>query len=165
MGRAKLMKETPQSIASRLEQEGEMTIAFIQQISADQLDQQVYEGGAAWTVREVLTHLVEAEGSIPRLIASILAGSKGVSEDFDLDRYNESQVRKMGPLSQEEIIKRFSDLRSENLEMVSGLDEMDFQATGRHPFLGEANVAAILRLMYMNAKMHIRDIRRVLKIS
>ena len=159
------MRETPESLARRLEQEGEKTISYLQQFPSAHLDVQVYEDGAAWTVRQVFMHLVEAEGSIPRLIADVLEGGEGVPEDFDLDRYNESRVRKMGSLSKEEIIKRFSDLRNDNVKMVSGIDEKDLQVTGRHPFWEETTVEEMLRAMYMNVKVHVRDIKRVLQES
>lgn len=159
------MKETSQYLAKRLRQEGVKTVAFMQEIPEDHLDVQVYEGGDAWTVRQVCIHVLEAEGSIPRLITRILAGSEGAPKDFDLDRYNESQVRKMGSLQQEEIIKRFSELRRENVNMVNDLNEEDLQVIGRHPFWGKTSVGEMLRAMYMNAKMHMRDIRRVLQKS
>lgn len=156
------MTDTAIKLADRLEQEGKKTVEFIEGIPADLFDQQVYEDGTAWTVRQVCIHLVEAEGSIPRLAKNVLAGGQGVSEDFDLDRYNESRVRKMGRLSREEIISQFAELRKKNVKMVSELDEKELITKGIHPFLGGATIAEMMRMMYMNVKIHIRDIQRVL---
>ena len=157
------MTNTSHAMVNQFSKAGNKAIDFIQQLLADQMDLQVYEDGAQWTVREVCLHIVEAEGSVMRLIERVLAGGEGVSKDFDLDRYNESQVKKMGRLSQEAIIEKFSHLRAETIRNIEKLSEDDFEKVGRHPFLGEATVKEMFRIMNNNVNVHIRDIQRVLR--
>lgn len=157
--------ETPESYADKFVVEGQKTIEFLQNIPEDRWDMQIYEDGAKWTVKQIGVHLVEAEKSLTRMMSNILAGGEGVPEDFDLDRYNESRVRKMGNLTRDEIISQFSELRSETVKMVGKLNEKDLEITGRHPFAGETTIREMLRLMIINVNGHMRDIRRVLNES
>ena len=154
--------DTPESFAEKFVADGKKTVDFLQKIPEERWDRQIYEDGAEWTVRQIGMHLVEAEKSLPGLISNVLAGGEGVPKDFDLDRYNESKVRKMGNLTRDEIISQFSELRSETVKMVGNLKEKDLEVTGRHPFAGETTIREMLRLMMINVNVHIRDIRRVL---
>ncbi|MEK6256808.1 MAG: DinB family protein, partial [Chloroflexota bacterium] len=150
------MPESVNEIAAKFKKEGLKTIEFIKSIPEDVLDTQLYDDGDQWTIRKTCIHLVEAEGSIPKLIKNILDGREGVPIDFDLDRYNASMVKKLGELSQEEIVSRMTELRAETVKMISELNEDDLGKTGRHPFMGESNIRDMLRIMLINASSHIR---------
>ena len=93
----------------------------------------------------------------------IVAGGAGVPDDFDLDRYNESKVRKVGERSFEELLDAFAAFRGETIDLVATLSLADLDKVGRHPFLGLAPVEDILKLMYRHAQIHQRDIRRYIK--
>ena len=157
------MTNTSKILVKQFSEVGVKMTGFMQQLRADQMDVKVYEDGAEWTVREVCLHIVEAEGSVLRLIDSVLAGGEGTPKDFDLDRYNESHVKKMGRLSQKEIVEKFSSLRAETIINIEKLDEDDFVKVGRHPFLGDGTVKEMFRMINVNINLHIRDIRRVLR--
>ena len=157
------LTNTSQLLVKQFSEVGNKATGFMQQLHPDQMDVKVYEDGAAWTVREVCLHIVEAEGSVMRLIEKVLAGGAGVPMDFNLDRYNESKVKKMGRLSQKEIVEKFSYLRAETIKKIEKLSEDDYDMVGRHPFLGEATVKDMFRIMNVNVKVHIRDIQRVLR--
>ena len=157
------MENTSQILVKQFSEVGKKAIGFMQGLHPDQLDVQVYEDGAKWTVREVCIHIVEVEGSVMRLIENVLAGGEGVPKDFDLDRYNESHVKKMGRLSQEEIVDKFSSLRAETVRRIEELGQEDFDIVGRHAYLGESSVKEMIRMMNVNINLHIRDIKRVLR--
>ena len=152
-----------EKIISRFAADGEKTVAFFQALSSEVWSHRVYSDGDSWTIKEILKHLVSAEAAIMRLVENILDGGNGVPEDFDLDRYNESSVRKIGERSPEELLADFSAARSDTVKMVEGMTEADLEKVGRHPFLGLAPVEDILKLMYRHAQIHQRDIRRQIK--
>ena len=150
-------------ILNRLSSGGEKTLAFFEEIRPEIWPLEVYSDGASWTVLEILKHLVDAETSIRRLVEDILKGGDGVPEGFDLDRYNESKVRKIGERSPTDLLEEFSTARAATVSLVTKMSPADFQQEGRHPFLGIASVEDILKLMYTHTQIHQRDIRRQIK--
>src|SRR5919197_489884 len=52
-----------------------------------------------WTVRDLLIHLATSERGVQGVIEGFLRGESIVPEDFDLDRWNQSQVARLRGLS------------------------------------------------------------------
>ena len=156
------MSDTPKGLAQKLEKEGRKNLAFFESLKLDDWEQPSYSEGAQWTVRQVFTHIVEVEQSIPDLVLRIIGGEPGVPEDFDIDRWNKSKVEKMGHIPVDQLLVNFAHRRKWTVEMVAGLEEADLKKIGNHPFLGETEVADMLRLMYLHIQLHIRDIRKAL---
>lgn len=157
------MSNTPKQIAEKLLAEGEKNLEFFRGLADGDWDKQVYADGAAWNVRQVFTHVTAAEKDITRLIDRVVNGEEGVSEDFDLDRYNESRIRKLGQKDEKDIFDTFLERRKKTAAQIEGYSDTDLEKRGRHPFLGDAAVAEMIRLMHMHVSLHIRDIKRVLR--
>lgn len=151
-----------QKIAQRLDASGLRTQEFFQSIEDDQWYQQVYSEGANWTVQQILAHFVVTEASIARLVKYILDGLPGVPEDFDIDKFNEREVRCFSKLPIEMVLQRFMERRAETIEMVSKMEDADLEKQGRHPWFGIAPVGAMVKLMYRHNQIHQRDIRKAL---
>ena len=49
------------------------------------------------------------------------------------------------------------------MKFVTGLAEEDLLKIGSHPFLGNAEIAEMVKLMYIHVQLHIRDVRNVIK--
>jgi len=47
--------------------------------------------------------------------------------------------------------------------MVSQFDDPDLEKSGRHPWLGMAQVEEIIKLMYRHNQIHQREIREALE--
>lgn len=156
------MEETTQSLSQRLEEEGQKTLDFYEKFPPGAWETQVYSEGSSWSARRILMHIVEVESSIPRLVASILDGGSGVSEDFDIDRYNESKVAKMGEPTPKELLDEFKKRRAHTVEMIRAMNDDQLAIEGRHPFLGVTQIVEMLRLMYVHIQIHQRDTRRAL---
>jgi len=152
--------------ASRLSQklhiEGEKTLAFFRALQPEDWQRCIYSDGADWTVRDILAHITAAENSIRRLIRALLEEGRQLPEDFDLDAYNQRKVEQMAAVSPQELLARFAGQRARTVRLAAGLSAEDLLRTGRHPFLGEARVADMLKLMYRHVQIHQRDIRRAL---
>lgn len=154
------MSLSSEKIALRLDKEGKKNTIFFEGIPSNAWGLPIYSDGAAWNLKDLLTHIVEAENSILRLIVGLLETGRGVPEDFDLDRYNERKVREAGDKSPDKLIELFCVRRAQTIETVSQLNTEDLLIEGKHPFLGYATVGEMLKLMYLHVQLHIRDIRR-----
>lgn len=156
------MSEEILDLATKLEKEGDKSRLFFESLHDGDWGVRVYDDGAKWDVSQVLTHVTETEADIPRLIRNILDGEGGVAEGFDLDAYNLAQVERADPMPPADRIHEFGVRRSATVRFVAGLAERDLRRRGRHPFLGESEVAEMIRLMMLHLHLHQRDIRRAL---
>ena len=156
------MTDTPQFLQERLLSEAEKTLAFFDQLPEESWQQIIYTEGAAWTVRQVLAHFVAAEDGIRRLIENILAGGEGSPQDFQLDTYNERKVAALGEVTPAELRLQFKANRQRSAGLVAGLSQADLEKTGRHPWLGTASLAEMIKLLYRHNQIHLRDIRKAL---
>jgi uncharacterized damage-inducible protein DinB len=156
------MAETPQRLVERLSDEGRKSVDFFKDLSPDQWEHPVYSEGSCWSVRQVLAHFVSAERAFGRLIQDVLDGGEGAPEGFDIDRFNEGQVSKMGGLSPRDLLTKFEESRQASVELVERMQTADLSRVGRHPFLGQAALGDIIKLLYRHNQIHQRDIRKSL---
>lgn len=153
------MPENPEYLSERLKSEGEKTLAFFESLTPQQWHIEVYTEGERWTVRSVLVHYVTAERAFVKLFSGINDGGPGVSEDFDIDRYNASQQRKTSESSPAELMEMFKQVRAEMTSLVASFSEADLQKEGRHPYLGVTTLAEMVKMVYRHNQIHHRDLR------
>lgn len=139
------------------------TIAFFESLAPEQLNTRVYQDGAHWTARQVLAHLVSIERSMHRLFENILSGGQGTGPDFDLDRFNLSQTRKMEGLDLQTLIRQFHAVRQGTIGIVEKMSESDLAREGRHPFHGQGKLERFIRWAYEHARIHEDEIRKVIQ--
>lgn len=154
------MDATPQDLAIKLEMEGKNAIAFFSDISSEEWGKSVYTDGASWTILEILKHITQAEDSVSRLIEGILAGGEGTAVNFDLNSYNEHKVKQMDGMIAEELLTLFETRRAQTVKMVKNMSPEELQMEGNHPFLGNAKISEMIRIMYIHTIAHQRDIRK-----
>lgn len=167
------MPDTPARLAEKLLAEGEKTLQFFRSLTPEQWRLTLYdpEGNGAepqperapeiWDLCDLLAHFVSAEASFGLLVRNILAGGDGAPQDFDIDRYNRSKVSRLRGSSPTALLDELQALRRQNVELVKGLQEADLSRKGRHPFLGIAPLADILKLIYRHQAIHLRDVRNL----
>lgn len=156
------MPDTTEHLTNRLLIDRQKSIDYFNNLSPVDWECTIYTEGSCWTVHQVLAHFVAAEKGFHRLIADILNGGSGSTEDFDLDRYNERKVNDLTGIPISNLIQRFSDLRQDTVKMVAEMDNNDLEIQGRHPFLGVAPLSDIIKLIYRHNQIHIREIRKTL---
>ena len=149
-------------LANRLKKNGIKTRDFFIGLAPGVWDVLVYSDGNEWTVRHIFMHIVETEQDIPTLVKRIINGHPGVAENFDIDKYNQTQVDKVDSIAVKELIKLFVVRRAETVSFVEGLSDDDLNLRGRHPFLGETEIYEMLRLMILHIQLHMRDIGKVI---
>lgn len=156
------MSERAKSLANRMAQQGSETQEFFSAIKDDNWSKQVYADGDAWNILNILTHITEAESSVLRLIRGVVNGGEGAPEDFDLDIYNERQVRAAGEVVPNDLINQFVKSRKKFVDEIDALSDKDLDQRGNHPFFGDADVAEMIKGKYLDVKIHLRDIWRIL---
>jgi hypothetical protein len=149
-------------IIAELENNEAEIIKCFESLNSEQLGLTVYPEDPGWTVRQVLAHFITIEGTMQWLFKDILAGGPGSPEDFDVDRFNRSQPRKLDGLSMEELIGRFRSVRRATVDIVREMDEKDLDREGRHAFHGHGRLERFVVWAYEHARLHLDDIRKVL---
>ncbi len=152
-----------QKLAEKIAAEGEKTETFFSTLPDELWAQELYADGAQWSVHEVLAHIVDSEDGLRRFFEHIVAQGSGVSEDFNIDRYNAGAVEKLHQTDRQLLMEMFRQRRARMVSFVRGLAEADLQREGRHPYLGHAALDEMLRLYYLHVNLHIRDIRKLLR--
>jgi len=155
------MTDSPERLAERLASEGQKTIDFFSNLPDPLWFMTIYEEGTLWQVRQILAHLVSAEAANRQLIQAIMVGSPGAPLDFNIDIFNEKEVKSLASQPNQELIDQFKRLRQETIEFVLSLRTDDLQKQGCHPFFGVAALEDIIKLIYRHGQIHVRDIRKL----
>ena len=158
------MTDRRAEIIAKLEENLKNSISFFRSLSADQLSVQVYTEGAKWTVKQVLAHFVTIERSMHWLFKDILSGGSGSPDDFDVDRFNLTQTRKLDGLTVEELIEQFKSVREDTIVIVRGMTEQDFKREGMHAFHGHGKLERFIVWAYEHVRIHEDDIRKAFKV-
>ena len=156
------MSENAEKLADRLALEAQKCVEYFHAMPPKSWTVKIYTDGSQWDVRELLAHFVSAEAANTMLVENILLGGTGAPLEFDIDLFNEADVQKHGHLSIDELLERFIDLRQSTVAMVRIMTSEDLSRVGRHPFLGQANVEDIVKLIYLHDQIHLRDIKKAL---
>jgi len=154
------MSKSPQFLAKRLHNEGEKMSAFFSALDNAIWMKIIYTEGQDWRIRDVLAHFVSAENSFLKLFESIRQGGDGASEDFDVGRFNNAQVAKLKEMPPAKLLDAYVEVRTKMVAWVKFLNEDDSQKEGRHPFLGEATLEEMIKLVYRHNQIHYRDMRK-----
>lgn len=159
------MTDRRTEIITELEENLKNSISFFRSLSEAQLSVQVYTDGAKWTVKQVLAHFITIERSMHLLFKDILSGGSGSPDDFDVDRFNLTQTRKLDGLSVRELIEQFKSVREDTIAIVRGMTEQDFNREGMHAFHGHGKLERFIRWAYEHVRIHENDIRKALQIK
>ena len=159
------MTDHRNEIVAELEKNLKDSISFFRSLSDDQLNAQVYADGAKWRVKQVLAHFITIERSMHWLFKNILSGGPGSPDDFDVDRFNLTQPKKLDGLTVEELIEQFKSVRKDTIGIVEGMTEQDLNREGRHPFHGHGKLERFIIWAYEHVRIHEDDIRKTLKIN
>lgn len=124
------------------------------------LDRPVWAEGGTWTARELISHVAYAEAGMRPLIAGGVAGNAPVPPaDFDIDRYNEGNLRRARAQTIPELLARLGDSREETLRLLAPLTASDLDRPVRHPVAGPTTVEGIFRIIAYHERLHAKDLR------
>lgn len=157
------MPDRKERILKRLHEEGLKTASYFRSLSDNDLQQQVYQTGPLWRVRDILAHFASAEQTAGIYGRDILRGGPGAPDDFVIDEYNATQTESLRNASAEDLLRLFESARAQTIEMVQGMTDEDFDRVGRHPWFGKVPLENMLKLVYRHNMIHERDVRRALE--
>ena len=152
-------------IIAELEKNLKDSITFFRSLSPDELGIQVYQDGAKWTVQQVLAHFVTIERTMQWLFKDILAGGPGSPEDFDVERFNRSQPKKLDGLDIDELIAQFKSVREDTISIIDTMSDADFDREGRHAFHGHGKLERFIRWTYEHVQIHLDDIHNTIRVK
>ncbi len=133
----------------------------VEPLSEADLDKQHGDG---WTIREILTHLWNAEEDHCRVIATIAKGEhEKLAGDLNLDEHNSIRLNQRGSLSKADILAGLAAQRARTEGLFNRLSEEDLGLEGRHPALGQITIEKIFRVIGIHMKMHLQEIHEALK--
>lgn len=149
-------------IAEKLKSEGEKFVGIFSALTDEQWQIEVYTEGNIWTIRNVLAHFVTSERGLVKMFEQIRLGGSGATDDFSIDRFNESQQAKTKDLSVAELLEKYKSTRAETTAWVSNLKESELEIIGRHPFLEITTLREMVKMLYIHNQVHYRDLKKVL---
>lgn len=122
-----------------------------------------HDGEEGWTIRQVLTHLLNAEEDHCKVAVVISRGQHDrLPTEFSIDEHNQQRMETRGTLSRDEIVAALAAQRERTVALFGKMDAPALEMSGRHPALGEMTVGNIFRIIGMHEKMHLRDIEAAL---
>lgn len=156
------MPDTPQSLATRLREEGSRVIDFFNRLSKDQRATRVYPDEGDWSLHHLLAHFVSAEIGRKKLICSVARGDEGAPVGFEIDAFNQREVERLSGEPFERLVEIFSQERANLTDIVTLLKQEDLERLGNDPYLGTAPLQEMIKLTYRHLQIHLRDARKCL---
>jgi hypothetical protein len=153
-----------QNIVDKLIEEGQKTELYFSSLAEPEWGIRVYLDEMEWQVKDVLAHFISAEKSFLVLFDNIKILGQGTPEDFSIDKFNNSQVKKMKDLSYADLLVLFHETRNQTGKWVNDLSDEDMEKAGRHPAMGEAKLKDMIKMIYLHNQMHLRDLRSAIKL-
>ncbi len=147
------------TLMARLEKGRAKTLEILDSQTSQQWTRVVYEGPPAWTVRDLLAHLVSAEQKLLELAQDVASGGPGAPADMDYEAFNAAEQRRLQGRSPQELLRELGESRRATLDWASTLGDAELDRVGRHPALGEVTVEMMLTAMYGHQLLHMRDLQ------
>jgi hypothetical protein len=154
------MADTPQSLSDCLRDEGGRVVDFFNRLTDKQWITPVYPIEVSWDFHNLLAHFVASEVARKELIVNILAGGRGAPPRFDIDEFNRQEVDRFSAESKDYLLELFQLERAHLVNIISGLSNTDLELIGNDPYLGEVQLAEMIKLTYRHLQIHLREARR-----
>ena len=155
--------ERKETIKAKLTAARENLYTTLNGLTEEQWSTKSYAEGSEWKVVDVLRHVADSERGMTGLMAQIRGGGEGVSEDFDLARWNQRVVTKLGDLGPQELFDGMVESRAALFEFIDGLEDVDWDRKGRHGSMKIMTIEEICHLIADHEALHLAGIREALK--
>lgn len=147
----------------QLAESRERLLSALNQLNPEQWQTVIYAEGNTWTVRDIVSHLVDSENGMSIHIYKIRKGRETVPENFDLTRWNAGVKNRTGDISNAELRQRLDAVRTRLLEGLDSLEEHEWTLTGRHPFRGVITIEQYYETISGHEFSHATDIAQAVK--
>jgi uncharacterized damage-inducible protein DinB len=146
---------------AKLVRNREKLLALVADLADEQLDARLQDG---WTIRETLTHVLNAEEDHCKVCAVISKGQLDrLPKSIDLDAHNAESLANRGYLNRADLFAALVAQRERTLALYHSLSVEQLELLGNHPVLGEITVGNIFRWIAVHDSWHVRDIQALLE--
>jgi hypothetical protein len=157
------VSERKANLRQHIESQHAETWPFLESLSEADMSAVVYtDEQQRWTVKDLLGHLADGERGNLGQAQRLVAGEQTVPEDFDLDRWNRSAVRKTAEVTPADLMDRISSAYAHSLEFLAQLAEEQLDLVGRHASGQMLTTEGFLKRMADHRAEHVADIRAAL---
>jgi len=122
----------------------------------------VNEGGDTWSAFDVVGHLIHCDEADWMTRAELILSDSDNKLFEPLDRFAQFNKSKGKTLTQ--LLARFREVRSENIQKIRDLDISSEQLslTGKHPVFGEVTLSQLIAAWTVHDLDHVCQITRVM---
>ena len=149
----------------RLAQSRTATKELIASLNPDQWNTCVYTEGNEWTVRTIVSHLIDSERGMSIHIHKIRKGEPTLPEGFNLDHWNQDVTKRIGDLSPQEMVDRLDATRARTLEGLETLTDEEWSLTGRHGSRGVITIEQYYETIVGHELNHIGEAKKALGLG
>ncbi len=146
------------AIVNLLDQTRQQLKAVLDRLQPGDWETPVQEADQKWTVRQIVSHLVDAQRGMTVQITRINAGEATVPPDFDLNRWNKRSVEKAADKQPPELLTALDEGRTALKQVLDGLSDSDLDKRGRHSSLQIMSIEEIARLIGTHEADHTKII-------
>lgn len=132
-------------IIVHLEESFSKLLNVLTQLRPEQWEQQIQDEDQLWTVRQIVAHVASAQKGMTGQIVNISQDKDLVPEDFDLNRWNQSQVRKAADRSPQDLMNAMQEDLERLKETIKHFTDEELDKRGRHGSLRIMSVEEIAR--------------------
>ena len=158
------MSDRKQAIADSMRQAHAATWPVLLSLTEADLRLPVFgDGEALWSIGDLVGHLADAEAGLLGQVQRLLSGKATVPDDFDLDRWNRSAVRRSKSRPYQDLLDNILKAHQEALATLEATAESSLDRSGRHASGDILTVEGFFRRMADHRRDHTGDIQRALK--
>ena len=152
-----------EKLITRLERGFNKSNEILDALDHDGWQEPVEGDSDGWTVKDLVAHFIVSEEHLLMIAKDIAAGGEGVSEDIDIDAFNEDQLARQPDRTPGELQAFLRDVRATTIAWVAEQDDETLDRIGRHPTLGDSSVETIIFSIYGHQLLHMRELTTKLK--
>ncbi len=144
-------------LRERLDSDRRYFLAAVAALTEEDLARSV--GHASdWTARDLVGHIAYAEGGMIPLVQVAQGDGAGTARrpppDFDIDRWNDSRIRRARAQSVAELLERLATSREQLLGVLDTLGDADLDRPVYHPTQRDTTVEGVFRIIAGHERLH-----------
>ncbi len=159
-----MAQDRKEAITRKLTETREQWLRVLNGLSAEQWEAPAYSEGSEWRVADTLRHVADSERGMTALMAQIKDGGEGVPADFDLNRWNQRVVTKLGDKDPQELLDGMAENRANLFAFIDSLEEADWDKKGRHASLKIMTIEEVCHLIADHEADHLAAIKEALAL-
>lgn len=132
-------------------------LALLNGLDAEAWSTPVFSEGDTWTIKTVVSHLLDSERGMSIQVHKIRKGEETVPENFDLERWNAGVQKRVGDIAPAELIANLEATRAKTLEVMNSLSDDEWSLSGRHPARGIITIEQYYETIHGHEVIHTGD--------